>query len=161
MIAQLVFILAFVTIGLGVVALAMTSGKKRKGGPTRGQRRLVAVGTAAVCVAVGIVLPAVVLVGAESKAEDAPGGVDLTASQADGRMLFKRNCSTCHALKASNAVGKVGPSLDVLRPPKELTLNAIQVGRARGMGQMPGQLLSGQDAVDVAEYVEAVAGRAS
>jgi hypothetical protein len=37
-------------------------------------------------------------------------------------------------------------------------LNAIQNGRSRGNGQMPAQLFTGQDAVDVAEYVSRVAG---
>ena len=33
-----------------------------------------------------------------------------------GRAVFAKYCSTCHTLKASNAVGKVGPNLDVLHP---------------------------------------------
>ena len=39
---------------------------------------------------------------------------------AEGRVLFAEKCSTCHTLTASNAVGRVGPNLDVLRPPAEL-----------------------------------------
>jgi mono/diheme cytochrome c family protein len=38
-------------------------------------------------------------------------------------------------------------------------LDAIKNGRARGVGQMPANLLSGEDAEDVADYVAAVAGR--
>ena len=57
--------------------------------------------------------------------------------------------------KASNAVGKVGPNLDALRPPKVLVIDAIKKGRAQGRGQMPAGLVDGQDAQDVAAYVAA------
>ena len=56
-------------------------------------------------------------------------------------------------------MGRVGPNLDNLRPPKALILNAIAQGRARGVGRMPAQLLQGQDAQDVAAYVSKVEGR--
>jgi mono/diheme cytochrome c family protein len=56
-------------------------------------------------------------------------------------------------------VGKVGPNLDQLRPPKALILDAIKNGRARGQGQMPAGLVDGQDAQDVADFVAKVAGR--
>jgi mono/diheme cytochrome c family protein len=94
-----------------------------------------------------------------SESRQAPGGVDLTAFQQEGRHLFARNCSTCHTLNAANAVGKVGPNLDQLRPPKALVVNAIDMGRARGQGQMPAQLLTGQDVQKVASFVAATAGR--
>jgi hypothetical protein len=38
-------------------------------------------------------------------------------------------------------------------------LNAIQLGRARGAGQMPADIYTGQDAKDVAQFVSAVAGQ--
>ena len=85
--------------------------------------------------------------------------MELTASEEAGRAVFAKYCSTCHTLKASNAVGKVGPNLDVLHPPKGLILDAIANGRARGQGQMPAGLVDGEDAQDVAAYVAAVAGR--
>jgi mono/diheme cytochrome c family protein len=53
----------------------------------------------------------------------------------------------------------VGPDLDTLRPPSALILDAIANGRARGMGQMPEQLVTGPDARDVANYIATVAGR--
>ena len=53
----------------------------------------------------------------------------------------------------------MGPNLDVLTPPKVLILDAIAKGRARGNGQMPAQLLTGRDAVEVATFVAQVAGR--
>ena len=84
--------------------------------------------------------------------------VELTSAQVNGRTLFAKNCATCHTLRAVNAVGKVGPNLDQLRPPAPLVLNAIQNGRARGNGQMPADLVAGSDAKDVASFVSAVAG---
>ena len=38
-------------------------------------------------------------------------------------------------------------------------LNAVALGRVRGAGTMPAQLVRGQDAQDVADFVSAVAGR--
>jgi hypothetical protein len=37
-------------------------------------------------------------------------------------------------------------------------LNAIELGRARGNGDMPAAIYTGQQARDVAEFVSAVAG---
>jgi mono/diheme cytochrome c family protein len=113
-----------------------------------------------VIVAFGIALPAVVLArGGAHKTKQAPGGVDLTTAEAHGRELFAQNCSTCHTLRAANAVGRVGPNLDQLRPPKALIVDAVQTGRARGQGQMPAQLFEGEEAKHVAEYIAEVAGR--
>lgn len=163
MIQTVVFVLAFVALGLAVVGAAMRSGRRKKpatAGPSRGERRATLVLTVLVILGLGIAIPGAVLVSnSESKAEDGPGGVELTAAQAEGRQLFARNCSMCHTLRGSNAVGRVGPDLDDLRPPAELTIDAIEKGRARGNGQMPAELLGGEEAKNVAEYVEAVAGR--
>ena len=90
--------------------------------------------------------------------QQAPGGVDLTAAEVKGRSVFALKCSTCHTLSASNAVGRVGPNLDNLRPPKGLVLDAIKNGRARGQGQMPAGLVDGEDAQNVAAYIAATAG---
>lgn len=163
MIGTIVFVLAFVSLGLGVVGLAMRSGRRKRpaaAGPSRTERRVTMVAVSLATLALGVAVPGIVLVdNSESKAQNAPGGIELTEAQADGRKMFARNCAQCHQLSASNAVGRVGPNLDQLRPPAKLTLDAIEKGRARGMGQMPAELLSGEDAKNVAEYVEAVAGR--
>jgi mono/diheme cytochrome c family protein len=108
--------------------------------------------------ALGVLVPALVIAaGRDSK--KAPGGVSLTASDERGREIFAERCANCHTLAAANAVGKVGPNLDQLRPPKALVLDAIQKGRARGQGQMPANLIDGQDAQQVATFVSKVAGR--
>jgi mono/diheme cytochrome c family protein len=164
MIAALVFVLAFVALGLAVVFVAFSGGprgaRRPRGAPSRAARRTIVLGVAIVVAGLGVAVPlAVGLVNGDDHAKKAPGGIDLTAAQASGRSTFAKYCSTCHTLKASNAVGKVGPNLDVLHPPKVLILDAIKKGRAQGQGQMPAGVVDGQDAQDVAAYVAAVAGR--
>jgi mono/diheme cytochrome c family protein len=163
MVATVIFVLAFLVLGLGVVFLAFSgrgSTPRGRRAPTRAGRRFVAVVVAIVVLALGVAVPlAIGVVNSNDHAKSAPGGVDLNASQAAGRSVFAKYCSTCHTMKASNAVGKVGPNLDVLHPPKGLVLDAIAKGRARGQGQMPAGLVDGEDAQDVAAYVAAAAGR--
>lgn len=164
MVAALVLVLAFVVLGLAVVFVAFSGGPRGAGrskrGPSRTGRRVVVVGVAIVVAGLGVAVPlAVGLVNGDDHAKNAPGGVDLSAAETSGRTTFAKYCSTCHTLKASNAVGKVGPNLDVLHPPKALILDAIKNGRARGQGQMPAGVVDGQDAQDVAAYVAAVAGQ--
>ena len=164
MIAALVLVLVFVALGLSVVFVAFSGGPRgvgrSRGRPSRAGRRVVVAAVAIVVVGLGVAVPlAVGLVNGDDHAKNAPGGVDLSASEASGRATFAKYCSTCHTLRASNAVGKVGPNLDVLHPPKGLILDAIKNGRAQGRGQMPAGVVDGQDAQDVASYVAAVAGR--
>jgi mono/diheme cytochrome c family protein len=163
MIAAVIFVLAFLVLGLSVLFFAFSGrggARNRRGAPSRAGRRFVAVMVTLVIIALGVAVPlAIGVVNGNDHATNAPGGVDLNAAQTGGRAVFGKYCSTCHTLKASNAVGKVGPNLDVLHPPKGLILDAIAKGRARGQGQMPAGLVDGQDAQDVAAYVSAVAGR--
>ena len=163
MIAAVIFVLAFLVLGLGVLAFAFSGragARYRRDAPTRAGRRFVAVMVTIVILLLGVAVPlAIGVVNGNDHAKNAPGGVDLNAAQTNGRGVFAKYCSTCHTLKASNAVGKVGPNLDVLHPPKGLILDAIAKGRARGQGQMPAGLVDGQDAQDVAAYVAAAAGR--
>ena len=156
------FILFWIILGLGTFFVAM------RGGP-RGAReslhteskaghRLVTLGVV-VLFAFGLAVPAIVLAfNANHKASVAVGGVHLTAAQQEGRELFAKSCAVCHTLRASEAEGHVGPDLDTLRPADALVLNAIALGRYRGMGNMPALLYSGRDAQAVASYVAAVAG---
>jgi mono/diheme cytochrome c family protein len=163
MIAAVIFVLAFLVLGLSVIFFAFSGragARYRRDAPTRAGRRFVAVMVTLVILALGVAVPlAIGVVNGTDHAKNAPGGVDLNAAQTGGRGVFSKYCATCHTLKASNAVGKVGPNLDVLHPPKGLILDAIAKGRARGQGQMPAGLVDGQDAQDVAAYVAAVAGR--
>lgn len=170
MIATIAFVLGFIILGLSVLLVAMRGGSRapkrgesaqrgaRRGSP--GGRRAAAIGLAALMFLFAIVIPVLITANnSESAARAAVGGVDLTAAEAEGRSVFARNCSTCHTLRGANAVGKVGPNLDVLRPPVALSIDAINKGRARGKGQMPAEVVDGADARNVAEFVAAVAGR--
>jgi mono/diheme cytochrome c family protein len=138
--STILFVLFWVLLGLAIVLAAMRSGRR---GPlfdpaSRGGRRGVAWLTAL---------------------NEKAGAIQLTASERAGRESFNRACGQCHTLSASNSVGRVGPDLDQLRPPKELVLDAIDKGRARGMGQMPSQVVEGQEAENVAAFVAKTAGR--
>src|SRR5690242_20753962 len=143
----------------------MRSGRPPAGSKpeSRGTRRAWGIGLAVVIVALGLALPALVLVNnGDNHAKHGAGGVELTSAETNGRTLFARNCATCHTLAGSNAVGRVGPNLDELNGGNlkpAFVLDAIAKGRARGAGQMPAGLLVGEDAKDVAEYVATVAGR--
>ena len=150
----------FVVLGLAVVLVAMRSGAK---GPVldpsrRGSRRALAWMLALSILAFVVAIPVAVAIDSSDAEADA-GPVQLNEQEQRGRQIFNENCVQCHILAASNGVQRVGPSLDELRPPKELVLDAIEKGRARGQGQMPAQVVTGPDAEAVAAYVAKVAGR--
>jgi cytochrome c551 len=164
MIAWIVFLLLFVGLGLSVVAIAMSGGPKGLLGTlqtqSRAGRKVVAGLLGAIIVLIGVAIPVALGYGnADRHVKSVRGGGKLTDAQVRGRELFARYCSNCHTLAAANAVGKVGPNLDNLRPPEALIIDAVAHGRARGQGQMPAGLLAGQDLKDVASFVAAVAGR--
>jgi mono/diheme cytochrome c family protein len=165
-ITALAFVITFVVVGLVVVAAAFSGGRRqseRPPGPTRRNRRWVGLGVGVIVLLLGVLVPALVIASAKD-AKKAPGGVQLNAAEESGRDIFAQRCATCHTLAAANAVGKVGPNLDQLvggldpKGQKAFVLNAIQQGRAQGRGQMPADLVDGQDAQDVAAFVAAVAG---
>ena len=158
------FVALFLVIGLSVFFVAFNGAPKSAAQSEADRKRkirpAVIVALTVVFVGFGVVIPALVLVhNAGEQAEAAIGGVKLNAAQEHGREVFKERCATCHTLEDAGAVGLVGPDLDNLRPAAELTLDALQKGRARGQGQMPAQLVTGPDARDVADYVATVAGR--
>ena len=163
-------VLFWTLLGLGVFFIAMRRGPR--GAPrtpyieSTAGRRLVTLGIV-VLFAFGLVVPALVLAfNGEHKAAVATGGLHLNAEQQRGRYLFARSCAVCHTLDAVKSVGRIGPNLDVrvgadIATPagrKALVLNAIEEGRARGLGQMPAQLYQGREAEQVANFVAAVAG---
>ena len=156
-------VLFWILLGAGVLFTAMRGGPRgaREALHTQSRpgRRVRSTAIALVFVA-GLAVPALVLAfNGANHASAAPGGVHLNASATRGRELFGVRCGTCHTLHASHTVGRVGPNLDILRPPKSIILDALLHGRARGMGQMPALLYEGRDAQDVANYVTAAAGR--
>ncbi len=167
MLGLIAIVLVFVALGLGVVALALRSGRKANTKPSRSGQRSALLATGLTALAFGFAVPALVLAyNAGGQSKGAPGGVELTADQQEGREIFAKNCSTCHQLAAANAVGRVGPSLDAIIPPiadKKARIafidDAVTNGRARGMGQMPKGLIDGTDQERVSDFIATAAGR--
>jgi mono/diheme cytochrome c family protein len=160
----LAFIGIWIVVGLVIFAIAIGGGPRRARAQllamqSRPARRAVGIVLAAAYVGLGIAIPAVVIAGNKDENQAGNARVKLNSSQEHGRELFGRICQQCHTLAEANAVGKVGPNLDKLKPPKVLVLDAILKGRARGKGRMPASLYQGKDASDVASFVAAVAGR--
>jgi mono/diheme cytochrome c family protein len=86
----------------------------------------------------------------EAPAEEQP----LSAAEEHGRQLFVENCGSCHTLDAAGTTGQIGPNLGDLPLNEADVSRAIEIG-GRGSGNMPRNLLSGQDAADVAAFVAA------
>ena len=157
--ATTVFVLFWVLLGVAVVLAGMRSGRRNPliDPATKGGRRTAALIAVAAAVVFMIAIPLAVGLSGDDAAQ--AGAVKLTAAEERGRSTFYRACGQCHQLDAANAVGRVGPNLDVLRPPKALVLSAIKEGRARGQGQMPALLVEGEEAEQVAAFVAKTAGR--
>jgi len=160
MLAVAIFTGIFLIAGIAVFAAGFSANRQDKAAGGSGSGKLLYIGVAICVVGIGLAIPAALVVDNGKKtSRDASGGVVLTAAQERGRVLFAQNCSTCHTLQASGSVGQTGPNLDVMHPPQALILNAIQIGRARGNGNMPAGLVTGGMADEVASYVSAVAGQ--
>ena len=160
----LIFVLVWVVLGLGLVLVALSgdpggAGRHMMSTSRRG-RRVATVLFALSVVLLGAAVP-VAVIAAVSNSDDIPEAnvSALTPAEEEGRELFGRRCANCHTLKAANAIAAVGPNLDQLRPNKELVLNAIENGRARGNGQMAADLYTGEDAEDVASFVAKAVGQ--
>ncbi|HXV56374.1 MAG TPA: c-type cytochrome [Gaiellaceae bacterium] len=104
------------------------------------------------------------------------GGEDVTgrdgADRTNGKNLFvsgsegKASCGSCHALADAGTVATVGPDLDEAfgyacrQGFDEETIFSVVHGQIDlASGAMPPDLVTGQDAVDVAAYVASVAGK--
>ena len=162
--AVLAFTLLFVSLGIGVLFVALSGGpggaRKRMGSQTKRTRRIALINFLLAVVILGLGVPAAVIATVNARDDVPEANVsNLTAAEQHGRQLFGERCANCHTLKASNAVAQVGPNLDDRRPPKALVLNAIHNGRAAGNGQMAADLVEGEDAEDVAAYVAKAVGQ--
>jgi mono/diheme cytochrome c family protein len=107
---------------------------------------------------------------------DSVEGAEVPADLTAAKSLFQTNCGTCHTLYAAETDGNFGPDLDELLAPAgppegpraeqtiEATegrvLNAIEEGvdSSTTPGRMPGGILSGEQAEEVAEFVARTAG---
>jgi mono/diheme cytochrome c family protein len=162
--ATLVFTLVFISLGISVFFIAISGGmggaRKRMASQSRGTRRLAMINFLLGIVILGLGIPAAVIATVDSRDDIPEANVkNLTAAEKHGRQLFGERCANCHTLKAANAVAQVGPDLDDLRPPKNLVLDAIRNGRARGNGNMAADLVEGEDAEDVAAFVAKAVGQ--
>jgi mono/diheme cytochrome c family protein len=158
----LLFLAPFVLLGVGVFFVAFSGGPgaAREVYLTRGGRGFRAA-LVFIYVAVGIAVPALVIVGRDESvgATGSLATADLDQDLEQGKQVFLQTCSSCHTLDAANARGVTGPDLDDLAPlDEERVLNAIEIG-GTGEGRMPPRLLEGENAQLVAAYVARVAGR--
>jgi len=160
----LIFVLTWVVLGLGLLLIALSGGPsgalQRLQSQSRGSRKAATVLFVIALLVLGVGVPLAVISSVEARDDIPQANVsNLTAAEQHGRELFGKRCAQCHTLTASKAVAQVGPNLDQLRPPKELVLDAIKNGRARGSGQMAAGLYAGEDAEDVAAYVAKAVGQ--
>jgi len=86
--------------------------------------------------------------------------------QANGKQLFTQRCGSCHTLADAGSKGMIGPNLDdafkqdVADGLGRSTLEGVvreQIALPQG-AQMPANLVTGDDAKDVAYYVAEVVG---
>lgn len=111
------------------------------------------------------------------------GGVASSGQRPDtqnGQKLFGEKCASCHTLAAAAASGTIGPNLDNAFAAdrkqgyqessiENVVLDQIRLGsgplatyttkqKFTAQTPMPADLVTGQDAIDVAAYVASVAG---
>jgi mono/diheme cytochrome c family protein len=162
--ALLAIVALFIILGLSAFFLAMKGGPRgaRDRREREGRKGVVGATIAfvAALVVLGVLIPVTVFSSDKDKDEFPNENIrQLTALQLHGQELFGQQCRRCHTLAASNAVATIGPNLDQLRPAKPLVLDAIDNGRARGNGQMAADLVEGEDAEAVAQYVAVAVGQ--
>ena len=94
------------------------------------------------------------------------GGLpSASGDQQNGAQLFTSKCGGCHQLQAAGTQGNIGPNLDAaFAADREQgfpddTISSVVLDQIRlASAPMPRNLVKGQDAVDVADYVAATAG---
>jgi len=157
-VSTIVFVAAFVVLGLGTLLLAMSGGRGGLGSvlhsQSRGSRRFATLAFVVSLLLFGVAIPAAVIAANENQTDIPHAGItNLTEQEKHGQELFGRRCGLCHSLKAANAVAQVGPDLDQLAPNEKFVHDAILKGRSNGNGQMPAEIYTGEDAEDVAKFV--------
>ncbi len=173
MLGVFLFVAFWVVLGLGLFFVAVrggVGGRPTPRAPSRSGLRASSFGFVFIYGVFGIVLPLVFLTGNHAHTSGQVGGNKLTTAEKQGRLLFGQNCGLCHTLAAANAIGKVGPDLDMLQPPAGLVLHTIANGCLQnapanspqtclGYGTMPADVVQGRDAEEIAAFVARVAGK--
>jgi mono/diheme cytochrome c family protein len=125
----------------------------------------------------GLVAAALLAAGCGAGGVASAGGPPDTQN---GQQLFTQTCAACHTLAAAGTKGTIGPNLDNAfvfdrkqgypdSSIENLVLDQIRLGsgsiatytthkKFTPQTQMPANLVTGQDAIDVAAYVASVAG---
>jgi mono/diheme cytochrome c family protein len=93
----------------------------------------------------------------------------LSPAESHGRDLFVQHCGSCHTFDAAGTVGQIGPNLGDIAIDEADVVQAIRTGggsHSKGQGtgpsgNMPRNLVTGQDAQDVAAFVAANASGSS
>lgn len=158
------FVLFWILMGLGLLFVALSGGprgaRERLHSQSRGGRRVAFGGFALALVLLGVAIPGLITASVKDRDDIPEANVSsLTEEEKEGRVLFGQRCRNCHTLAAAASVAKVGPDLDQLRPPRNLVLDAIENGRARGNGNMAADLVEGADAEAVAAFVAKAVGQ--
>jgi mono/diheme cytochrome c family protein len=87
---------------------------------------------------------------------------NVPSSEKEGKELFATNCGSCHTLAKAGTDGVVGPNLDKLLGSGEPDANKTRVLSAveNGInGRMPKDIVTGEEAEQVATFVGNVAGK--
>src|SRR4029077_5176454 len=120
------FVVFWVLLGFSVFFIAVRGGlggaRATFQSQTRGARRAAGWGFVTVYVGFGIGIPGAFLAGNHANANKKVGTVHLSAAAKTGREIFGFRCGVCHTLAAANAVGKVGPNPDTIKPSEALVL---------------------------------------
>jgi cbb3-type cytochrome c oxidase subunit III len=111
-------------------------------------------------------LLALVLAAAASLSACGTGGLpSARGDQNNGAQLFTKACGGCHQLQAAGTQGNIGPNLDAAfaadreQGYPDDTISSVVLDQIRlANPPMPRNLVKGQDAIDVADYVAATAG---
>jgi mono/diheme cytochrome c family protein len=102
----------------------------------------------------------------------AQGKIDVDQANHDGAVLFNERCSGCHTLERANAYGSKpegqlkggertnGPNFNVRKVSKDDALYAIRNGGFSG-AIMPANVVVGEDAEKVAEFLDKYSGEQS
>ena len=115
-----------------------------------------------------LVLLAAVLVVAGCGGGQIGAGNQKTADLTQGKQLFISGCGSCHALADAGTTATVGPNLDdafgfdreqCYDDSTFFDVTLAQIDIPNREGAMPAHIYTGQEAVDVAGYVAAVAGK--
>lgn len=158
----LAFLIPFLLLGGAVVFIAFSGGpgKAREAYLTRGGRGF-KLAIPVLYIVLGVVIPALILAG-RGQAAGGNGSLqsaDLNDREEQGKGLFRQHCASCHNLDAVNARGVTGPDLDEIgQVTTERIVGAIETG-GTGQDRMPADLVEGEDAKLIGEYVKKVAAR--